>query len=92
VLRRSAFVLGDRLEAAFRQSLILAHGDRLIFVTRPISGCLLAIAVIVMIALGIRTDLGRRPVTPETRRHDITATRDKGAIECVPVASCSSSP
>ncbi|MBF8187161.1 hypothetical protein ITP53_15725 [Nonomuraea sp. K274] len=57
-----AFVLGDRLEAAFRQSLVLTDGNPLVFFTRPISGSVLAIAVIVVIVLKAR----RAPVAAKT--------------------------
>lgn len=39
-------VLGQNIEMAFRRSLTLSSGDPLIFVTRPISATLLALAVI----------------------------------------------
>jgi putative tricarboxylic transport membrane protein len=38
-------VLGDGLERALRQSLMMSQGDISILVNRPISGCLLLIAV-----------------------------------------------
>ena len=44
-----AFVLGRPIEAALRQSLVIAHGDTTIFFTRPISAVLLAIAAIVVL-------------------------------------------
>ena len=40
-----AFVLGPRFETALRRSLLLQRGDLTIFLTRPISAVLLAIAV-----------------------------------------------
>jgi putative tricarboxylic transport membrane protein len=43
-----AFVLGGILEQAFRQSLLLSGGDLTIFVTRPISGVLSALVVLVL--------------------------------------------
>ena len=44
-----AAVLGPLLEEAFRQSLMLSHGDFAIFVSRPISIAFLAVAVILLI-------------------------------------------
>jgi putative tricarboxylic transport membrane protein len=41
-------VLGDSLERALRQSLMMSQGDIAILVTRPISGILLAIAALVL--------------------------------------------
>ncbi|TFV68205.1 UNVERIFIED_ORG: tripartite tricarboxylate transporter permease [Bacillus sp. AZ43] len=43
-----AFVLGSILEQAFRQSLLLSGGDLTIFVTRPVSGVLTALVVLVI--------------------------------------------
>lgn len=43
-----AFVLGAVLEQAFRQSLLLSGGDLSIFVTRPISGVLSALVLLVV--------------------------------------------
>jgi putative tricarboxylic transport membrane protein len=45
-----AFVLGPMLERSLRQSLLISGGDLTIFVTRPISGTL--IAVLVLLILG----------------------------------------
>jgi len=41
-----AIVLGPLAEPALRQSLIGSHGDMTIFFTRPISGSIMAVAVI----------------------------------------------
>jgi putative tricarboxylic transport membrane protein len=41
-------VLGDVLERALRQSLMMSQGDLAIFVNRPISATLLAIAVVLL--------------------------------------------
>jgi putative tricarboxylic transport membrane protein len=41
-------VLGDSLERALRQSLMMSQGDIVILVTRPISGVLLALAALVL--------------------------------------------
>jgi putative tricarboxylic transport membrane protein len=42
-------VLGPLFESALRQSLTLSHGSGIIFVARPISGVLLAIAALVVL-------------------------------------------
>jgi putative tricarboxylic transport membrane protein len=44
-----ALVLGRRLEATFRESLILSHGDFVIFVSRPISLGFLALAALLLV-------------------------------------------
>jgi putative tricarboxylic transport membrane protein len=44
-----AMVLGQKLETAFRRSLIMSHGDFSIFITRPISLGFLIIAVLLLI-------------------------------------------
>jgi putative tricarboxylic transport membrane protein len=49
-----AFVLGDKIESAFRQSLILSQEDPFVFITRPVSGTVLAIAVVTVAILKIR--------------------------------------
>jgi putative tricarboxylic transport membrane protein len=43
-------VLGPLFETALRQSLTISHGSGLIFVTRPISATLLALALIAVIS------------------------------------------
>jgi putative tricarboxylic transport membrane protein len=53
-----AFVLGDKIESAFRQALILSHNDPFVFITRPVSGAVLAIAVAASVLLRTRR---RRP-------------------------------
>jgi putative tricarboxylic transport membrane protein len=47
-------VLGDGLERALRQSLMMSQGDITILVTRPISGMLLLIAAMVLCLPAIR--------------------------------------
>ena len=42
-------VLGPLLEAYLRRSLIVSHGDLLIFLKRPISGTILAIAMLLLV-------------------------------------------
>jgi putative tricarboxylic transport membrane protein len=43
-----AFVLGPILETAFRQSMLISDGSLGIFVTRPISGLLLAVMLVIV--------------------------------------------
>lgn len=47
-------VLGDILERALRQSLMMSQGDIMILFTRPISGTLLAIAVLLLCLPALR--------------------------------------
>jgi putative tricarboxylic transport membrane protein len=47
-------VLGDMLERALRQSLMMSQGDMSILITRPISGTLLFIAVVLLCLPAIR--------------------------------------
>jgi putative tricarboxylic transport membrane protein len=58
-----AFVLGPLLEQSFRQSLLISDGQLGIFVTRPISGSILAVAVLV-IGYSIFNHLRRRRSGP----------------------------
>ena len=58
------FILGDKIEAALRQSLTIAQGDVTVFVTRPISAVLLGTAVLVL--AGSAAAL-RKPRAPEPR-------------------------
>ena len=44
-----AIVLGPLAEPALRQSLIGSHGDMTIFFTRPISGTIMAIALLLIL-------------------------------------------
>ena len=43
-----AFVLGPMVERSLRQSLLISGGDLTIFVTRPISGTLIVITVLLV--------------------------------------------
>ncbi len=44
-----AVVLGDGLESSLRQSLMMSQGDLSIFITRPISGTLMAVLALVVL-------------------------------------------
>ena len=47
------FVLGPMMEENFRRALLLSRGDYTVFVTRPLSGCLLAAALFLIIIVMI---------------------------------------
>ena len=49
-----ALLLGPMMERALYQALNLSHGSMLVFITRPISGTLLAISLIMSIAVGTK--------------------------------------
>jgi putative tricarboxylic transport membrane protein len=55
-----ALVLGPKLEVAFRQSLMISHGDFDIFINRPISMGLLAATLIFLLIPGVRIILKSR--------------------------------
>ncbi len=48
------FLLGRLLESNFRRSMLLSHGDLATFVQRPISVSILALAVVLVVVLGLR--------------------------------------
>jgi putative tricarboxylic transport membrane protein len=60
-------VLGPKLEVAFRQSLMISHGDFAIFFTRPVSAALLAVTAAFLVwplaKLAWRA-AHRKPATP----------------------------
>jgi putative tricarboxylic transport membrane protein len=43
------FVLGDAMERALRQSLMMSQGDPTILVERPLAAAMLAIAVLILL-------------------------------------------
>ncbi len=55
-----AFVLGVLLEPAIRQTLLISGGDVTVFVTRPISGTMLAFAVVFIGVMAARSLRARR--------------------------------
>ncbi|WP_109336060.1 tripartite tricarboxylate transporter permease [Rhodococcus oxybenzonivorans] len=55
-----AFVLGVLLEPAIRQTLLISGGDVTVFVTRPISGTMLALAVVFIGVMAVRSVRARR--------------------------------
>jgi putative tricarboxylic transport membrane protein len=79
-----AFVLGEIMERAFRQSMLLSGGSLDIFVTRPLSGGLLAVmALVVLVSLvtARRRRAAFRHVDPED---DAGAEGDAGPVEGEP--------
>jgi len=62
-----AFVLGSIIESSTRRSLLIFGGDPTGFVTRPISGVILAVFVLLIVLPMIRTLLKRR----RTKRNDV---------------------
>jgi putative tricarboxylic transport membrane protein len=54
-----ALVLGPLLEKSFRQTVIGSQGDVTEFITRPISGVLLAAALVLFLSPFVRMALGR---------------------------------
>lgn len=69
-----AFVLGALLEPAARQALLLSGGDPTVFLTRPISGSMLALAVLAL-ATSLLTARRRRAALVHLTDQE-TATRD----------------
>ncbi|MCU1411749.1 MAG: hypothetical protein JWR04_2456 [Rhodoglobus sp.] len=53
-----AFVLGERIESSFRQTLVFSQGNPMTFLTHPIAATILAIAVASIVLLKVRR---RRP-------------------------------
>ncbi|MET8907361.1 tripartite tricarboxylate transporter permease [Micromonospora sp. NPDC004551] len=69
-----AFVLGSLLEDSLRRSLLIFDGDATGFLTRPISGTLLALFLLVALLPPVRAALARRRSTarPDSAPHDTT--------------------
>ena len=63
---RLAFVLGSLIESSFRRSMLIFDGDATGFVTRPISGTILAFVVLVIVFPLVRKGLRRGTTTTET--------------------------
>jgi putative tricarboxylic transport membrane protein len=55
-----AFVLGPLMETSLRQSLIISQGELAVFVTRPISGALLVLTVLMVAVPVARRLVGQR--------------------------------
>lgn len=61
------YVLGPMVEENFRRSLLLSHGNLLIFIDRPISACILCVCSVLALAqvyLGFRGALREKPGVP----------------------------
>jgi putative tricarboxylic transport membrane protein len=48
-----ALILGPMFEQALRQALIMSHRNPLVFLTRPISGCLLGLSLLLLVVFFI---------------------------------------
>jgi hypothetical protein len=60
------FVLGPMLEENFRRAMLIASGDLMVFVERPISAVLLACSALLLAALLVPEIRRRREVLPES--------------------------
>jgi putative tricarboxylic transport membrane protein len=56
-----AFVLGERLESAVRQTLIYSRGDFSIFVRRPVAAAFLTIALLLILSSLFSGVIRRKP-------------------------------
>ena len=63
-----AFVLGELLEDALRRSLLLFDGDPTGFFTRPISGTLLVLFLVVALLPLLQALRNRRRAAPQARQ------------------------
>jgi putative tricarboxylic transport membrane protein len=72
-----AFVLGSLMESSFRRSMLIFEGDPTGFVTRPISGTILAFLVLVLALPLVKLAFRRRtPETPTPHDHDTDTDTD----------------
>jgi putative tricarboxylic transport membrane protein len=55
-----AYVLGPLMEENLRRAMLIARGDATVFFTRPISGVLLGIAIVLLIIAALPTIRARR--------------------------------
>jgi len=60
-----ALVIGPMMETSFRQSMMVFKGDPTKFFTRPLSGTLLAVGILVLVFPMIRRLLARKPSSVE---------------------------
>jgi putative tricarboxylic transport membrane protein len=67
-----AFLLGSLLETSFRQSLTISDGDLAIFVSRPVSGVLFALALLVVLLAVVGALRRRASPAQEDTAHDTT--------------------
>jgi putative tricarboxylic transport membrane protein len=75
-----AFVLGVLLESNTRQSLLLFGGDATGFLTRPISGTILAIFALVVVLPLLRRLVGRRRHATDVRSEPSSESREEETV------------
>ncbi len=68
------FILGSRLEENFRRSMLISHGDLMIFIDRPISAGFILLSVVLILAQVYFRVLRRKPPL-------IRVPTDEGAFE-----------
>ena len=75
-----AFVLGSLMESSFRRSMLIFDGDPSGFVTRPISGAIIAFIVLVIALPLVKLAMRRRtrPATPDTTDHSDSSDQEAG--------------
>lgn len=56
-------ILGPMAEQEFRRALTISQGDMLVFLTRPLSATILAIAVLLLVAPRLYVTLARKPAS-----------------------------
>ncbi len=66
------FVLGPMMEEQLRRALLLSRGDPMVFLERPISGCLLTISAVIL-AYGLWTTLRKRRAQQTTPSNNKTS-------------------
>ena len=88
------FVLGPLMEENLRRAMLIARGDATVFLTRPISGVLLSIAIILLVIAAHAEDPAttrrgvRRVGTRPEFGFDITARRNVGCgARCAQIAN-----
>ncbi len=80
-----AFVLGEIMERAFRQSMLISGGSLDIFVTRPLSGGLLAVMALVVV-LSVIAARRRRAVFGHVNPEDVAPEDGDPAVYAPPPA------
>lgn len=73
-----AFVLGPILEQSFRQSMLISNGDPSVFISRPVSGTMLGVLVVVVVGSAILRTV-RHKAAPITQRLESEMRHDKRA-------------
>lgn len=54
------FILGPMLEENFRRAMLISGGDATVFVTRPVSACLLGLAVVILVVVMLPSVMHKR--------------------------------